>query len=134
MKILKFCIPLFGFLFLVNAPLKAQGKVPYVNVGMTDISVGSGAAADGYKTVSVTVSSTTHCKLAVAIYGFGPGSGAPITSRSLNNTSTSHTFDIILPVSLGIIEARCGYMDDSDNYLETDGGCTVVIEPGLSYP
>jgi len=52
MKILKFCIPLFGLFLLVNAPLKAQHLpddliLPTPNVSMESISVNNSAFTNG---------------------------------------------------------------------------------------
>jgi len=59
--------------------------------------------------------------------------GQEIEFRSSGNLTTNHTFKMTAPDG-AVVQMKCGYIDGFNNYREMDGGCTVTIEPGRSYP
>jgi len=127
MKTLKFCIPLFVLLFLVNVPLKAQKIILSPNV--TGISVSYTPPTYEGRPVQITVNSGFLPRnLAVAMYTTSPESFEQIALESSGSLTTNHTFTLYGPLA-STVEVRCGYIDNQGTYRESDGGCIIVIEP-----
>jgi len=135
MKTLKFSCLLLGLLFFVNMSLEAQKPSPTPNISMESISVGSRLSTQGNRNVTIVLNSNIPYELVVTIYVAlkTEETGRIINSQSSGNITTDHTFE--MEASDGaIVELRCGYIDGFDNYQEMEGGCTITIEPGFTYP
>jgi len=124
MKALKFSFVLFGLFFLSNGTLKAQPT--QITVEVQNISPPT--QGNGLQGFNITIVCNIPARLAISLHEVGVNGTPPRVAmdwydlKSINNPKTQHSFKVSLPTG-DIAYLRCGYIDKSDVYKPSDGGC-----------
>jgi len=136
MKTLRFCFALFGLFFLSNGVIKAQiaQRVP-IEVSVDNISFAPAPVGFDLQAFLITVSSNLPTNLAISLHGCGDCQGGDffiITASGdvqySDSKKTEHAFFVELPVGEQAY-LTCGYINGTDNYKKSDGGCIIGIDP-----
>jgi len=136
MKTLRFCFALFGLFFLSNGVIKAQiaQRVP-IEVSVDNISFALVPVGFDLQTFLITVSSNFPVNLAISLHACGSCQGDvfpvaifPDENQESGSQTTEHTFYVELPIGEQAY-LTCGYINGTDNYKKSDGGCIIGIDP-----